>query len=71
MCRIDKREGTVSFAAIPRVLRELFAKNHGGPSDPRPTSARVNVILRKKESQHQTNTDDELTSKLNASTIFQ
>ena len=27
---IDQREGIVSFAAIRRVLRELFAKNHGG-----------------------------------------
>ena len=42
MCQIDQREGTISFAAIRRVLRELFAKNHGGPSDP-PTSARVNI----------------------------
>ena len=34
MCQIDQREGTVSFAAIRRVLRELFAKNRGGgPSD--------------------------------------
>ena len=30
MCQIDQREGTVSFAAIRRVLRELFAKNHEG-----------------------------------------
>ena len=30
MFQIDQREGTVSFAAIRRVLRELFAKNRGG-----------------------------------------
>ena len=40
MCQIDQREGTVSFAAIRRVLRELFAKNHGGPSDPPPLQVR-------------------------------
>ena len=34
MCQIEQREGTVSFAAIRRVLRELFAKNQGGPFDP-------------------------------------
>ena len=34
MCQINQREGTASFAAIRRVLRELFAKNHGGPFDP-------------------------------------
>ena len=34
MCQIDGREGTVSFAAIRRVLRELFAKNHGGSIRP-------------------------------------
>ena len=47
MCQIDQREGTVSFVAIRRVLRELFAKDHGGggPSDP-PTSARVNFPFR-------------------------
>ena len=43
MFQIDQREGTVSFAAIRRVLRDLFSKNHGGgPSDP-PTSTRVKV----------------------------
>ena len=30
MCQIDQREGTAIFAAIRCVLRELFAKNHGG-----------------------------------------
>ena len=34
MCQIDQREGTVSFAAIRRVLRELFAKKHGGHPTP-------------------------------------
>ena len=34
MCQIDQRESTVSFAAICRVLRELFAKNHGGSIRP-------------------------------------
>ena len=45
MCQIDLREGTVSLAAIRRVLRELFAKKHGGPFDPPPTSARVKAAL--------------------------
>ena len=44
MCQIDQREGTVSFAAIRRVLRELFAKNHGGSIRPPPTSARVKLV---------------------------
>ena len=30
MCQIDQCEGTESFFAIRRVLRELFAKNYGG-----------------------------------------
>ena len=30
MCQIDEQEGTDSFAAICRFLRELFSKNHGG-----------------------------------------
>ena len=43
MCQIYQREGTVSFAAIRRVLRGLFAKNHEEVrSTPPPTSARVN-----------------------------
>ena len=41
MCQIDQREGTASFTAIRRVLRELFAKNHGGVHPTPPTSARV------------------------------
>ena len=41
MCQIDQREDTVNFDAIRRVLREVFAKNHGGASD-HPTGARVN-----------------------------
>ena len=47
MCQIDQREGTVGFAAIRRLLRELFAKNLGGAFDP-PTSARDkmhNIVL--------------------------
>ena len=40
MCQIDQREGTVSFAAIGRVLRELFAKNHGGSIPPTPPQVR-------------------------------
>ena len=32
--QIDQREGTVSFAMIRRVLRELFAKTMGSPPDP-------------------------------------
>ena len=44
VCQIDQREGTVSFAAIRSVLRELFVKNHGGSVRP-PTSARVNLLL--------------------------
>ena len=45
MCQIDKREGTVSFAAIRSVLRELFSKTHGGFVRPPPlTSARVKVL---------------------------
>ena len=32
MCQMGKREGTVSFAAIRRDLRELVAKNHVEPS---------------------------------------
>ena len=34
MCQIDQCEGTERFVAIRRVLRELLAKNHGGPLDP-------------------------------------
>ena len=46
MCQIDRREATASFAVIRRVLRELFAKTHGGgPFDPPLTSARVNKQL--------------------------
>ena len=30
MCQIDNREGTVGFAAIRRVLRELFPKKSWG-----------------------------------------
>ena len=46
MCQINQREGTVSFAAIRRVLRELFAKKPmgGSPSDPL-SSAKVNLVL--------------------------
>ena len=29
MFQIDQRESTASFAAIRRVLRELFTKDHG------------------------------------------
>ena len=45
MCQIDQREGTLSFAAIRRVLRELFAKKHGEGSvrPPRSRSARVKI----------------------------
>ena len=34
MYQIDQREVTVCLAAIRRVLRELFAKNHGGSIQP-------------------------------------
>ena len=36
MCQIDQRDGTVSFAVIRRVLRELFVKKNivGGPFAP-------------------------------------
>ena len=40
MCQIDQREGTVSFATIRRVLRELFAKNHGGGVRSKPLQVR-------------------------------
>ena len=40
MCQIDQREGTVSFAVIRRVLRELFAKKHGGSIRPPPLQVR-------------------------------
>ena len=40
MCQIDQCEGTASFVAIRRVLREVLTKNHGGPFDPL-ASARV------------------------------
>ena len=44
MCQIDQRESTVSFAEIRLVLRELFAKKHGGgPFDPPLTSAWVRL----------------------------
>ena len=43
MCQINQCEGTKSFVPIKCVLRELFAKNHGGSVRPPPTSARVNA----------------------------
>ena len=30
MCQIDQCEGTETFVAIRRVLRELFTKSHEG-----------------------------------------
>ena len=37
MCQIDQCEGTESFVAIRRVLREFFfEKTVGGPFDPLP-----------------------------------
>ena len=42
MCQLDQRNGTASFATICCVLRELFAKNRGGPFPPS-TCARVNL----------------------------
>ena len=46
MCQIDQREGTVSFAAIRRVLRELFAgKTMGGPFHPPPLQVRGLTFL--------------------------
>ena len=34
MCETDQRESRVKFHGDPRVLRELFVKNHGGPFAP-------------------------------------
>ena len=34
MCHINHREGATNAASIRRVLRELFAKNHGGLFNP-------------------------------------
>ena len=42
MCQIDQREGTESFAAIRRVLLELFAKKTWRSVQP-PTSASVKL----------------------------
>ena len=43
MCEIDQLKGILSFEAIGRILRELFAKNHGRVrSTTQCTSARVN-----------------------------
>ena len=44
MCQIEHREGTTTFVDFRRVLREVVAKNHGGPFDPT-TSARVRDML--------------------------
>ena len=43
MCQINQHEGIVSFAAIRRVLRELFVKKHEGVHAAPPTSARVKM----------------------------
>ena len=45
MCQIDQREGTISFVAIRRVLRKLFAKKYGGSIRPPPLQVRGLTIL--------------------------
>ena len=49
MCQIDKCEGTESFIAIQRVLRELFTKNHRGVGSIRPPSPSTSAWVKDRD----------------------
>ena len=48
MCEMSQRADTTSFVTNRCVLRELFAKTHGGPFDT-PTSAMVIIWITQHE----------------------